>query len=269
MILFPNAKVNLSLKVGKKRKDGYHDIQSFMYPIPFFDILEIIPSQRLSFKITGQKIPGKSDQNLCLKAFQLLNAQKPLPPVNIHLYKNIPVGAGLGGGSSDGSFTLRGLNSLFQQNYSETDLREFSVKLGSDCPFFISNIPSISSGKGEILKPLNFNLSGMILVIINPGIHISTEEAYQNIPKRNLDEPDDNKSLNKKELFAQMGNDFQNLAEERHPLLREIRKILVNKGAKYAGMTGTGSSYFALFDSLPDLSELEFKNSTIWRSTLN
>jgi 4-diphosphocytidyl-2-C-methyl-D-erythritol kinase len=269
MILFPNAKVNLSLRVGKKRSDGYHQIQSIMYPIPLFDILEISPSKKLSFKSSGQKIPGESKKNLCLKAFQILNDLKSIPPVNIHLFKNIPVGAGLGGGSADGAFTLKGLNTLLQLGYSQADLNEFAAELGSDCPFFISNVPSLSSGKGEILKPLNLDLSGLVMILINPGIYISTLEAYQKIPKREFVDLEEEINLNRKELLSLMENDFQKLAEEQYPVLRKTREYLIQKGALYAGMTGSGSSYFALFDSLPDLSNLEFKDFPFWQFRLD
>ncbi len=265
MIRFPNAKVNLSLRVGKKRDDGFHEISSIFYPIPLHDILEITPSEKLVFHNSGLRIPGNPGDNLCLKAYQLLSREKHLPPVKIHLHKIIPMGAGLGGGSSDASSVLIVLNELFKLGFSNKELQTFSSELGSDCPFFIENKPCHVQGRGEILEPIEADLQGWTLVLVYPSIHIPTGQAYLHVGGNEIP---DQALVGSQPDFGSMRNDFQPWAEKEYPALRDIGKQLQSLGAEYVSMSGSGSSYFGLFRSDPGLSPDQFSGSDFWALNL-
>ncbi|MEB2776741.1 4-(cytidine 5'-diphospho)-2-C-methyl-D-erythritol kinase [Algoriphagus sp. D3-2-R+10] len=259
MISFPNAKVNLGLHITAKRKDGYHDIESCMIPIPLTDALEIIiDHKKTNFTITGVQIPGDSKDNLILKAYQLLKKDFPnLPHVSIHLHKNIPIGAGLGGGSADAAFALKLMNNLFDLILDDFFLEEYAAQLGSDCAFFIDNTPKIAKGRGELLEPVDLDLKGTHLVLINPGIHIGTKEAYTGVtpiaPKVKLEEVLKNKSRWKDELV----NDFEASIFPNHPEIAAIKEKLYENGAYYAAMSGSGSSVFGLFEKKPPVIKWE------------
>ena len=187
MIVYPNAKINLGLRVLRKRTDGFHELETVFYPVPLSDILEIVPSRegRLSFKLYGMELAGNPMDNLCVRAARLLMEEYEIPPVEIYLHKRIPAGAGLGGGSADAAFTLKALNELCGLNLSEQRLSEYAAKLGSDCAFFVFNRPMIGSGRGEILEPYDIDLSEYeIKVLIPEGIVVSTAEAYKGIVPR-------------------------------------------------------------------------------------
>jgi 4-diphosphocytidyl-2-C-methyl-D-erythritol kinase len=260
MISFPNAKINLGLHITAKRKDGYHDIETCMVPIPLFDALEMILDKKPAWNSSGLNIPGDPKDNLILKAEKLLRKDFPgLPNLSIHLHKNIPMGAGLGGGSADGAFALKLMNNLFDLHLDDFFLEEYAAQLGSDCPFFIENTPKIARGRGEILEPIDLTLKGTHLVLINPGIHVGTKEAYAGItpaaPKVKLEEVLADRSRWKTELV----NDFEQSIFKNHPQIAEIKGKLYESGAFYAAMSGSGSSVFGLFDFKP--SELEFSDS--------
>jgi 4-diphosphocytidyl-2-C-methyl-D-erythritol kinase len=181
MLFFPNCKINLGLNILRKRPDGYHDLETVFYPLPLKDALELIPTgdTEPAFHSYGLPIPGDPAGNLCLKAWRLTNKNFPdLPAIHIHLYKNIPIGAGLGGGSADGAGTLMGLNQLFHLNLSNEQLLGYAAQLGSDCPFFVLNTPCLGQGRGERLQPLPLDLSGYSFALVDPGIHISTAQAF-------------------------------------------------------------------------------------------
>jgi len=248
VVVFPNAKINLGLNVVSKRDDGYHNISSCFYPINWSDILEIIPSKTFQFSSSGMLIEGDEKNNLCVKAYGLLVEAYKLPAVHIHLHKVIPMGAGLGGGSSDGAYTLVLLNQMFDLRLSTLKLQELASKLGSDCPFFIKNVPAVVSGVGETIQPMNFSLKNYELIVIYPKVHISTKEAYQGItPKYPIREI--NTILNseisiwKKELK----NDFEIPVISNHSEINNIKNSLYNLGAKYASMTGSGSAVYGIF----------------------
>ena len=185
MIVFPICKINLGLRVLNKRADGYHNIETIFYPVPLKDALEIVvaPSKEtiINFSSSGHNIQGNVEDNLCNKACRLL--QKYLPPgaIKIHLHKNIPAGAGLGGGSADAAFTLQLLNDFFSLQLSLTQLTEYALQLGSDCPFFILNSPCIATGRGEVMEKISLSLSGYELLLVNPGIHVNTTEAFASL----------------------------------------------------------------------------------------
>ncbi|RAV99806.1 4-(cytidine 5'-diphospho)-2-C-methyl-D-erythritol kinase [Pseudochryseolinea flava] len=263
MIAFPPCKINLGLHVVSKRSDGFHDLETCFLPVPWTDILEIIPATQTSFTRTGTTIPGNDADNLCLRAYQLLATSHNIPPVSIHLHKVIPTGAGLGGGSSDAAHTLRLLNTIFNLNLSTEDLMNHAATLGSDCAFFVQDNPMIGRGRGEVLTPVEVNLKGKYLVLVKPDIHVSTAAAYSNIkpatPQHELE-----KILNMpighwKELLC---NDFERTVFAQYPAIGSIKAQLYEFGAHYASMSGSGATVFGIFDSPIDVSQ--FSQHTVW-----
>ena len=254
MIQYPHCKINLGLSIVAKRADGFHELETVFYPVALKDILEITPAKTndaTSFSNSGLAIPGDSINNLCLKAYHLLKADFPsLPEIQMHLHKIIPMGAGLGGGSSDGSSALKILNTLFEIGLSQEQLIIYAEKLGSDCPFFIANQPALAKGRGEQLHPMNVNLSGLYIAIYNPGIHVSTASAYGSIvpnPMHSIDYQI--KALH--EWQAYYVNDFEKPVALAHPEISEGIEYLTEKGAFYAAMSGSGSSYLGIFENPP------------------
>ncbi|WP_162341426.1 4-(cytidine 5'-diphospho)-2-C-methyl-D-erythritol kinase [Cyclobacterium salsum] len=252
MISFPNAKINLGLHILGKRSDGFHEIQSCLYPIPISDALEIIPGTTTEFSCSGIPIPGESTGNLILKAYQLIAADFPeISPITAHLHKCIPIGAGLGGGSSDAAFTLKMLNEIFKLDLDDEKLSEYAGKLGSDCPFFIRDEPQLASGRGELLEKIQVDLAGNWLVLLHPGIHISTQEAYAGVipgpATKNMVEVLSNPLSWKSDLL----NDFEKSIFANHPEIAAIKSHLYQAGAWYAAMSGSGSAVFGLFDHEP------------------
>ncbi len=253
MLSFPNAKINLGLNITSKKPDGYHNIESCFYPIPWNDALEIVKSHDFEFSSSGLKIPGNPESNLCIKAYELLRKEFNLSPIHIHLHKVIPMGAGLGGGSADGAFTLKMLNELFQLDLSSKQLEELAGQLGSDCPFFIRNKPVIVRGTGDQFFDCSVDLSDKTLLIKNPGVHISTQEAYAHVrpyePKEKielvLDQP-----INK--WSEDLKNDFESSIFPSHPEIRDLKTQLYEMGAEYASMTGSGSTVYGIFENPPE-----------------
>jgi 4-diphosphocytidyl-2-C-methyl-D-erythritol kinase len=269
MLLFSNCKINIGLSITAKRADGYHDLESLFFPVPWYDALEIIKSDTLSLTITGIDIPGDISQNLCLRAWHMLKQDFPaLPPVEIHLHKTIPAGAGLGGGSSNGAFMLKALNTTFDLGLNSLELSAYALRLGSDCPFFIQNLPAIAWGRGEILQPMPINLTGYHLVLANPGIHVATGWAFgqlkPHLPERPIEElcglP-----VGEWEK-AGIKNDFEAPVFGKYPAIGTIRTILKENGADFAAMSGTGSTCFGFFPKDPGLSTDDFPAGTLVRS---
>lgn len=250
MILFPNCKINLGLKILRKRTDGYHDLETLFYPLPIKDVLEIIRSDEPGFFATGLPIPGNPETNLCLRAFTLLKKDFPdLPPVRVHLHKHIPIGAGLGGGSADGAAMLQLLNTSFRLGLSAEKLMDYAAQLGSDCPFFTLNRPCLGEGRGEKLSPVELDMSPYSFAVVHPGVHISTAWAFSEcIP--------DEGGRRIAEIIQQpvhtwageLVNDFEVPVLRRYPELRSIKEGLYKQGALYAALTGSGSSFFGIFE---------------------
>ncbi len=250
MIVYPNAKINLGLRVLGKRSDGYHDIQSIMLPIPLFDILEITASEVFEYHATGLSIP-QDGAGLVEKAYQLLQQAYGIGSVRIHLRKQIPIGAGLGGGSSDAAFTIKALNEWFSLNLTTKELQAFAAQLGSDCPFFIENTPAFSEGRGEVLSPISLNLNSMHVALYNPGIHVSTALAYGVVQPSATPELSRDAS-NPSTWQDQYINDFEIPIGKLHPEIAKGIVELKQHGAFYTAMSGSGSSYFGLFSKRPD-----------------
>lgn len=276
MVVFPNAKINLGLHIVSKRADGYHNLETCFVPIPLRDILEIIEGSgdTFQFSTSGLAIPGKDQDNLCVKAYQLLKADFDLPPVQMHLHKIIPMGGGLGGGSSDASFVLRSLNKLFTLSLDNQQLEEYASQLGSDCPFFIRNYPVLATGTGNQFQELSIDISGKHIALIFPSIAVTTAEAYAQVVPREASGKEQTVTLaeiletdDPKQWKEKLVNDFEPSVFAQHPTLEEIKDQLYDVGAFYASMSGSGSTMYGLFNHTPDLSELE-SSYRVWQSAL-
>jgi 4-diphosphocytidyl-2-C-methyl-D-erythritol kinase len=249
MICFPNAKVNLGLNIVGRRPDGYHDIETVFYPSPLCDALEVVEAGSFSFTQAGIPIHDiVPEKNLVVKAMRLLSSYR-LPPLEVHLLKAIPFGAGLGGGSSDAAFMLKLLNEFGNLQLSSGQLEELAAGLGADCPFFIRNTPVFASGTGNIFSPAPLSLQGYHLALVKPPIAVSTAEAYAGShPKRPSLPLSEIIKLPVKEWKGVMVNDFEDTVFARYPEIRQIKERLYEAGALYASMSGSGSSVYALFD---------------------
>lgn len=261
-IVFPNAKINLGLRVINKREDGFHNLETIFYPIDTSDILEIVespdkitPSKMIQY---GIEYPGNPNDNLCMKAYNLLSSCYDLPRIEIHLLKKIPVGAGLGGGSSDAAFTIMLLNNMYKLNLTKQELIHFASLLGSDCPFFIYNNPMLGTGKGEILSPIDISiLKEYEIRLISPDIFVSTADAYKGIITRenrlkngevfNNMPLEDIVKMPVEEWKYYLENDFENTVFLKYPQLKEIKDEIYAQGAIYASMSGSGSTMFGIF----------------------
>ncbi len=250
MVVFPNAKINIGLNIVERRGDGYHNIESCFYPVPWYDALEAIESDKFSFTSTGIAIPGKD--NICIKAYELLKSDFPLSPVCIHLHKNIPVGAGLGGGSADGVFMLKLLNEKFSLGLGLKQLHDYARKLGSDCPFFIENELCYVEGRGDIFLPIDINLSGLYLVIIFPQVHVDTSSAYNSIkPAQTGGRLKDLLEGNEVSKWPKyIINDFEKNASQ---VSLDLKDMLYKEGALYASMSGSGSAVYGIFSEQPKI----------------
>ncbi|MFT3680094.1 MAG: 4-(cytidine 5'-diphospho)-2-C-methyl-D-erythritol kinase [Ferruginibacter sp.] len=259
MLVFPNCKINIGLHILTKRADGFHNLETVFYPVPLKDALEIIHTKDQSttvFSASGIEVQGKSEDNICLKAYRLLKKDfSQLPAVQIHLHKAIPVGAGLGGGSSDAAFTLSLLNTKFQLGLSQEQLIEYALQLGSDCPFFIKNEPCFASGRGEIFEPVSVSLAGYYLLLVNPGIHINTGWAFTELSKIKNELPAGNLKavveLPVENWKDAVTNHFEAAIVTHYPVIAAIKDQLYNAGAVYTAMSGSGSTLYGLFKKEP------------------
>lgn len=254
MVCFPNAKINLGLYITEKRPDGYHNLETIFLPVPVYDALEIIPSATTesNLKIVGLEVQGAVEQNLVWRAWHCIKTKFPeqVSPVNIYLKKAIPMGAGLGGGSADGSFMLRLLNDYFCLNLSPRELATLALDLGSDCPFFVYNTPQIAYGRGEDLRPLTLDIdwNRYKLGMVFPNVHISTQEAFGKVTPKKADF--DLKDINELDIMewrSYIQNRFEESVFHLYPQLEKIKQYLYHTGAVYASMTGTGSAFYGIF----------------------
>ena len=251
MIVFPNCKINLGLQVLRKRSDGYHDLQTVFYPISLHDALEVIESgNTTNLHVSGNVINTEPEENICIKAFNLLKKDfTTLPTIDIYLHKTIPSGAGLGGGSADGAFMLLLLNSKFNLKLSESDLLHYALQLGSDCPFFIKNVPSLATGRGEGLRSVTLTLSEYSIVLVNPGINVSTAWAFSQLrPEEDREELIEMIQLPLSQWKENVHNDFEEPIFRQYPEIKNVKESLYRKGAIYASMTGSGSTVYGLFE---------------------
>ena len=250
MIVYPHAKINLGLHILEKRSDGFHNIESLLYPVELCDILEIKPAEQIRLFLYGLPIEGDPKNNLCLKAWEMLRQDFSIPPLQFHLYKRIPCGAGLGGGSSDGAYTLKLLNSYFSLDLSQEQLLSYAARLGSDCPSFIPKRPSLACGRGEQITAYDIDLSGFRILICRPPLFISTAQAYaRSRPKQPEHSLINALSLPVSLWKEHLINDFEEVLFPVFPVLRQYKETLYDSGAVYAALSGSGAALFGLYDS--------------------
>jgi 4-diphosphocytidyl-2-C-methyl-D-erythritol kinase len=255
MIVFPNCKINLGLNIIKKREDGFHELETVFYPLPVHDMLEIVFLKKLRgrpgipFSLSGLEIDGTKNSNLCIKAIKLIKKIVPnLPSLQLHLHKIIPAGSGLGGGSSDGAYTLKVLNEICGLGLSKEQLLKYALQLGSDCPFFIRNRPCFSTGRGELLEEIKLDLSPYKIVLVKPDLPINTREAFTGITpfKPGISIRD----IIIKPIEAwknELKNDFEETIFLQYPGIAKIKNDLYNAGAIYASMSGSGSTVYGIY----------------------
>lgn len=258
MIIYPNAKINLGLNVVEKRPDGYHNLETVFYPIPLQDAIEItaVDNEKQTeenvdyrLKVTGNLLDGTPDDNLVIKAYRLLRNDFDIAPCAFNVFKHIPTGAGLGGGSSDAAFTIKALNDRFGLGLTDTQMEKYAARLGADCAFFIKNKPVMATGIGNVFSPIDLSLKGKTLVLVKPDIFVSTPDAYRLVkpqkPKQSLAE------LLKQPIETwkdNVKNDFEVSVFAKYPEIAGIKDMLYDLGAVYASMSGSGSSVFGIFD---------------------
>ena len=275
MIAFPNIKINLGLSITEKRPDGYHNLETVFYPVALEDALEIRTSPNADRKFTlhqhGMEIAGNPEDNLVVKAYLLMDKEFHLPPIEIHLYKHIPSGAGLGGGSSDAAFMLKLLNEHYNLQLSDKQLEDYAATLGADCAFFIKNTPTYAEGIGNIFSPIELSLKGYRIMIVKPDVFVSTREAFANIRPHRPEYP-------VREVIRRpvaewkdtLINDFEASVFPQYPVIGEIKEELYRQGAIYASMSGSGSSVFGLFAADTTLPEIDWgTNAFCFKGTLS
>ena len=252
MLVFPNCKINLGLQVRRKRPDGFHDLETVFYPVAAQDALEVVQTDGkgiLHFSGSGRRVTRIPEQNICVKAYSLLQERFPdLPSVRMHLHKVLPSGAGLGGGSADGAYALQALNQKLHLGLGNDELARLALQLGSDCPFFIYNRPAFARGRGEQLEPLELDLSGYSILLVHPGVPVPTADAFR------LVRPDDERPslrellrLPVAEWQGKLQNDFEPSVFPKHPVIAQLKERIRALGAVYSAMSGSGSTVFGLF----------------------
>lgn len=253
MVVFPNAKINIGLHITSRRPDGYHDIETVMIPVPWCDVLEIVPSESgdTTLTVTGRAVACPPEKNLVMKAYRALDATVTLPPLDIYLRKIIPDGAGLGGGSADAAFTVMAINRMLKLNLTDSQMAEICSSIGADCPYFIYNRPMIATGTGTTLSPIDLTaLNGMTVALVKPDISVPTAEAYAGVTPK-LPVCDLPSLLNTPVSLwkDRVANDFEASIASRHRVIAEIKQQLYSLGAIYASMSGSGSAVYGIFDS--------------------
>ncbi len=268
MVLLPNCKINLGLNIVGKRADGYHDIETALFPVPFSDALEIILAEDgiFEFHSTGLTVACEIEENLCVRAFRLLQHEFNLPAVKMHLHKVIPMGAGLGGGSSDCAFALKLLDKVFALGLNHDRLAAYARVLGSDCAFFIENKACFAFERGDRFEPVEADIAGLKIMLVIPGVHVTTRDAYSAIvPSTPVQPLKDILKLPADRWKDRLVNDFEVPVFEKHPMLGNIKSKLYEAGAIYASMSGSGSSLFGLFSEPPCL-DGQFPGCYTWNS---
>ena len=263
MVTFPNAKINLGLDIVEKRADGYHNLETIFYPIAVQDVLEIVPRDGNAdgnYSITMYNAPfeGKSEDNLVIKAYNALAVDFALPKLDFYLRKNIPTGAGLGGGSADAAFALKMINEMASLSLSDDELERYAARIGADCAFFVRNTPAFATGIGNILTPTECSLKGYTLVLVKPDVHISTKDAYALVKPR---KPElcitDIVKRPVAEWRGLLKNDFEESVFAKYPEIAAIKETLYSIGAEYASMSGSGSSFFGIFKEEQDAARMQ------------
>ena len=261
MITFPNAKINLGLRITERRPDGYHNLETIFYPIHLEDALEVVPlkdnKQEYDLKITGTPIDGTPEDNLVVRAYRLLKQDFDLPPIHIYMYKHIPLGAGLGGGSSDAAFMIKLLNEKFALGMTTGQMEAYASRLGADCAFFIQDRPVLATGIGNEFTPIDLSLKGMYIVLVKPSVSVSTREAYAGVTPQRPDVPLTTLIRRPIEEWRDcIANDFEPSVFRAYPEIAAIKDKLYDMGAVYASMSGSGSTVYGIFrESVPYVDE--------------
>ena len=276
MIIFANAKINLGLQITGKRSDGYHLLESLFIPIPLNDIIEITINDELNqdeIQILGNVETGPTEDNLVLRAINKLRESHTIPPLQISLLKQIPSGAGMGGGSSDATHTLKAVRELCHLSISDSELEAIALSLGADCPFFVSNTPRLVRGIGELFYPAPaIDFSNYHIVVIKPNVQIATKEDFAGLKQIG------GQSLSVEEIIKQpisewqasLHNEFEDSLFPLHPELAQLKQLLYEQGAIYASMTGSGAALYGLFDRELSLNEKnKYSNIFFWQSKLD
>lgn len=257
-IVFPKAKINLGLRLVDKRQDGYHNLESIFLKIPLYDIIEIHQYDgdgSIHLSTSGIDIPGLSDENLITRVFKAYcKATGQMINVDVHLHKRIPIGAGLGGGSSDASYFIRALNEMNNGCLSDRELTEIVSQFGSDCAFFLKDTPQFVRGIGNDMEDFNVKLEDVWLYLVYPNIHIDTIEAYKNCQVSGLSLSINSLSIHSSDNWTDLKNDFEKTVFKELPAIEEVKKKLLSAGAFYASMSGSGSSVYGLFHEKPGFS---------------
>ena len=258
MIVFPCAKINIGLNITSRRPDGYHNIETVFYPIKIYDALEALPGKELTFESSGLGIPGRVEDNLCVKAYHLIAQDYNLPPVNIHLHKHVPIGAGLGGGSANAAFFIKLVDQQFKLGLTLDQKLHYARQLGADCAFFIESKPVFAFEKGDQFESVNLDLSPYSIALVMPPAHVSTSEAYRGVKpapvQRSLKELIE---LPVEQWKNYIKNDFEESVFKNHAVIRGVKAALYEAGALYTSMSGSGASVFGIFKQTPDLSHLQ------------
>ena len=270
MVSFPPCKINLGLHIVGKRPDGFHNIETCFYPVPWTEVLEVVPARDFSFSVSGDPVPGPAVDNLCVRAYELLRKEFDLKPVAIHLHKMLPIGAGLGGGSADGAYTLKTLHDIFDLSITREAMKAYAAQLGSDCAFFVENKPVLGMGRGEVLSEVALSLKKKYLIIVKPEVEISTSTAYAGVTPRKP-------AIDLREIVEKhpveawktlLKNDFEDHLFKQFPIIEALQQKLYAFGARYASMSGSGSAVFGIFDGARDLRK-EFETFTYWSGYLD
>lgn len=259
MLAFPGTKINLGLSVKRKRTDGFHEVETVFYPLQYSDILEVVPSDSFGFQSSGIEVPGEQNNNLVVKAYDLMRSKYKTSIVKMHLHKLVPPGTGLGGGSADAAAMLTLLDEISGLNLDFEALETIASELGSDCPFFIHRKPSLAKGRGDVLYPLSLSLQGYFIVLVLPQISISTVEAYKQIkPKAPFYPPSEIIQEPVESWKGKLVNDFEELPVVPDEI-RQIKAHLYAKGALYASLSGSGSAVFGIFNKKQNVEDLRKK----------
>ncbi len=272
MILFPNAKINIGLNVIRKREDNFHDIETIFLPIGLSDILEFVPAKKgeTNLYTTGIDIECEQEKNLVYKAWKLLKEDFPeIDYLDIYLHKNIPANAGLGGGSSDAAFMIKGLNKAYNLQLPDEKMEQYASRLGSDCAFFIKNKKALAVGKGDELTPISLFLENKYIVLVNPGVNVSTRIAYKDIkPQKPISALQLSVRYKIKDWKGLVKNDFEKSVFEKYPEISEFKDKLYEMGADYAAMSGSGASVFGIFSEDVKPETFFDKKHIIWQGKI-
>jgi 4-diphosphocytidyl-2-C-methyl-D-erythritol kinase len=272
MIVFPHAKINLGLHVTSKRSDGYHNIETVFYPIAWCDIMEILPGEKhtsgIEVHLSGLPVQGKHADNLCVKAYYLLKNDYPIPALKLYLHKQIPMGAGLGGGSSDAAAFIHAVNELCSLGMSVSEMQNYAKRLGADCAFFIEGNPVHAIGRGDEFTSVNVSLAGHFIYVVHPGIHVSTAEAYANVVPEMPSVGIPGILANDVSTWKnKLTNDFERSVFSAHPAIATIKQKMYDAGAIYSCMSGSGSAVFGIFKEEPK-ALAEFAGMNAWIGVL-